>query len=199
MKKLNLTFILLIPLIFMGCNDTDRQQLSPTNEEMTLEVTLERNLTSEHPLDIIVKLTNLGEHTVYYSDFLFSDIDGTISNDYFTIFEDGIKVEYKGILLSRGSNLFTSLSVGETKVGRISLDRYYKVHQGTHHYQISRVHRIVAKTLDGTEEAYAGHEKDFPDALPPDEHTSEYVPVVQNTLEFEATLHTVRENTYKKY
>lgn len=176
-----------------------RKKSSPSNEEIALEVTLERNLASQHPLDIIVKLTNLGEHTVYYSDFSFPDINGHISNDFFTILEDGIKVECKGILLSRAGNFFTSIIPGETKVGKILLDKYYMVHQGTHHYQISRTDGIRAKTTDGKAEVFEEYVDSWPDALPPDEHTSEYTPVVQNTLEFEATLHTVRENTYKKY
>jgi len=137
MKKLNLILILLIPLIFIGCNESKKKKSSPSNEEIALEVTLERNLTSQHPLDIIVKLTNLGEHTVYYSDFSFPDINGHISNDFFSILEDGIKVEYKGVLASRAGNLFKPIIPGETKVGKISLDKYYEVHQGTHHYQIS--------------------------------------------------------------
>jgi len=201
MKTLNLTLILLIPLIFMGCNDTDRQQLSPTNEEMTLEVTLERNLTSEHPLDIIVKLTNLGEHTVYYSDYSLPYVNGGISGDFFTVLEDGVKVDYKGILFSSSGTIFASIDAGKTKVRRISLDKHYMVHQGTHNYYISRSDSgIWAKTIDGRAEAYTDEDVyDLPNALAPDEHTSEYTPVVQNTLEFEATLHTVRENTYKKY
>ena len=57
----------------------------------------------------------------------------------------------------------------------------------------------MAKTIDVRVEAFSDEEVyNLPNALAPDEHTSEYIPVVQNTLEFEATLHMVRKETYKK-
>ena len=167
---------------------------------MTLEVTLERNLTSEHPLDIIVKLTNLSEHTVYYPNYAIPYENGGISGDFFTVLEDGVKVDYKGILFSIGGTFFTSIDAGKTKVRRISLDKHYMVHQGTHNYYISRSNSgILAKTIDGRVEAFSDEEVyNLPNALAPDEHTSEYIPVVQNTLEFEATLHMVREDNFEK-
>ena len=197
MKKIILIAILSIPLLFTGCNDTKRHT-SASNEEITLEVTLERNLTSVHPLDIIVKLTNLGEHTVYYDNSAFPDADGYISNNFFTVLEDGVEVGYKGILISKCTINFTSIAPGETKTGRISLDRYYQVHQGTHQYQISHVERVGAKTVDGKAEAYDDACAEIiPNALPPGEYTSIPSLLQYNTLEFEATLHTIRELIYK--
>jgi len=65
MQKLNLTLLLLIPLIFMGCNDSKKSNSSDT-EDIKLEVTLEQNMSSSHPLDIIFKLTNLSEMISMY-------------------------------------------------------------------------------------------------------------------------------------
>lgn len=203
MKKIILIAILSIPLLFTGCNDTKRHT-SASNEEITLEITLERNLTSVHPLDIIVKLTNLGEHTVYYYDDAFLNADGDITNDHFTILEDSVRVGYKGILYDQGipsdkcAVTFASIGAGETKkVGEVSLDRYYQVHQGTHQYQISYFDVILSKTSDGKAEAYDDEcARNFPDTLPPKEITSVLSLLQYNTLEFETTLHTIREPIY---
>ena len=198
MKKLNLTLLLLIPLIFMGCNDSKKSNSSDT-EDIKLEVTLEQNMSSSHPLDIIFKLTNLSDKTVYYYDSHIPFGDGSSLN-IFEITEDGVLTPYEGPTVYISGYGFNSLEPGDTFYGQVSLDKYYGIHKGTHNYKILYLKTIRGKTSDGKAELLEEPEDTGipkkPNELTPKNHTSRRIQVKSNTLEFEATINEIRKLKY---
>jgi len=185
-KKQLLTLIVLCSLCFVGCDSTHTNLVEDDN--ISLEVTLERNMSSPYPLDIIYKLTNLSDKTVYHS---------YLSTNPFIVQEDGVTLKYKGPFVYLVGISFHPLAPGETYSTIISLDEIYKVTQGTHNYIVSSRSGMRAKTSDGKTELI-DDPKDTgtpiqADELAPEDHTSKIVPVKSNTLEFEATINKIRE------
>lgn len=193
MKKLNFILILLIPLIFMGCNDSKKNNFS-AEEEILLEVELERDMTSSHPLDIILKLTNLSDKTVYYNSFYIASNGETLN--YFNVSEDDIHKEYKGAMITMAKIGFNSLESGETYRTQASLDKIYEVTKSSHNYKITFLNSMLAKTSDGKTEVMASPEDTGilikPNELASSDHTSRSINVKSNTLEFEATINEIR-------
>jgi len=190
-KKQLLTLIALCSLCFVGCDSTHTNLVEDDN--ISLEVTLERNMSSPYPLNIIYKLTNLSDKTVYY-EALATPLSGDYSLNNFMVQEDGVTLKYKGIFAYLAAIKFNSLAPGETYSTFVSLDKIYLVTKGTHNYIISSRDEMRAKTSDNkTEQLINTSPPVEPDALPPEDHTSKIVPVKSNTLEFEATINEIRE------
>jgi len=195
-KKQLFTLISLCSLFFIGCNSTHSNKKNVTTDDnISLEVTLERNTSSPYPLDIIYKLTNLSDKTVYYDTHLVP-LNGTAIH-LFTVQEDGIPVKYQGPNVYYISYKFDTLAPGETFSTFVSLDKRFKVTKGTHNYIISYKGEISAKTSDGKTELI-DDPKDAgipiqPDELAPKDRTSKPILVKSNTLEFEATINEIRE------
>jgi len=197
MKKQLFTLIALCSLCFVGCNSTHANKKNLVEDDnISLEVTLERNTSSPYPLDIVYKLTNLSNKTVYYDDFSVPNIYGE-SIDNFTVQEDGVRLEYKGPTINFYSIGFVSLNSGETYSTFVSLDKVYQVTKGTHNYEVTYRDEIYAKTSDDkTEILNSLEDTDEPlqaNELAPKDHTSKIVPVKSNILEFEATINNIRK------
>jgi len=195
-KKQFMTLLALGSLCFVGCGDSNKKSyLSPTEDNIELEVTLEQNTSSRYPLDIIFKLTNLSDKTVYYDNLAVPF--NTISTNIFTVIEDGVALRYQGIIYTLYGTSFDSLAPGETFTAPVALDKIYAVTKGTHHYQVSYYNTILAKTSDGKVEVFDDPNDTGiplkPDELAPKDHTSREVNVTSNTLEFEANIKKVRE------
>jgi len=193
MKKQLLTLIALCSLCFVSCDSTHTNLVEDDN--ISLEVTLERNTSSPYPLDIIYKLTNLSDKTVYY-DTHQVPYNGA-AKYLFTVQEDGTPVKYQGPNVYYISYQFDTLAPGETFSTFVSLDKRFRVTKGTHNYTISYKGGISAKTSDSKTELI-DDPKDTgtpiqPDELAPKDHTSKIVPVKSNILEFEATINQIRE------
>ena len=198
MKKLYLILMLLISLMFMGCNDDSKKKKVSSANDIQLEVTLAQNMTSSHPLDVIFKLTNLSDKTVYYDNWNipFNDKLAT-SLSIFKVTEDGVSVKYKGAFVYFSNRGFNSLDSGESFNAHVSIDRIYAVTKGTHNYTISFIDSILAKTSDNKLEVF-DEPKDTgiplkPNELGPQKHTSKTVKVKSNTLEFEANINEIRK------
>jgi len=193
-KKQLITLLALTSLCFVGCGESSNKKsyLSPTEDNIELEVSLEQNTSSKYPLDIIFKLTNLSDTTVYY-DTLRVPEDGD-SLDTFYVYEDGTLLRYKGPFVITDGIHFASLDPGETFSAPVALDKIYKVTKGTHNYKVSYKGSIEAKTSDGKTEVDSSPDTPLkPDELAPKDHTSREVNATSNTLEFEANIKKVRE------
>jgi len=182
LKKQLLILVSFCSFCFIGCHSTDANKKVTTDDNISLEVTLERNTSSPYPLDITYKLTNLSDKTVYYESIAVPSNGYTLNN--FILQEDGVKLEYKGPLVLLTGISFKSLAPGETYSTFVSLDKIYKVTQGTHNYIISYRGGMRAKTSDGETEIDSPEDKN---------KTSKIVPVKSNTLELEATINQIRE------
>lgn len=192
-KKQLMILITLCSVCFMGCNDSKNNKLS-AEEAIQLEVSLEQNMTSKYPLDIIFKLTNLSDKTVYYDlSSVPHNVDGE-SLDIFKISEDGLPLQYKGVFILSFGYSFGTLGAGETFIAPVSLDKIYKVNKGTHNYTVSYTNTILAKTSDNKTEIF--DEEGYTlqaNELPFKDRTSKPINLTSNTLEFEATVHKIRE------
>jgi len=126
-KKQLSTLITLCSLCFVGCNSTHANKKNLVEDDnISLEVTLERNMSSPYPLNIVYKLTNLSDKTVYY-EALATPLSGDYSLDNFMVQEDGVTLKYKGIFAYLAAIKFNSLAPGETYSTFVSLDRIYLV------------------------------------------------------------------------
>jgi len=196
MKKQLLTLIALCSLCFVGCNSTHANKKNLVEDDnISLEVTLERNMSSPYPLDIIYKLTNLSDKTVYYN-YSRGVLENSIPQSLFSVQEDGIPLAYQGPNLYHIVYDFDALAPGETYSTFVSLDKGYKLTKGTHNYMISYKAKIQAKTSDNKREVSFPEETGKPvqpDELAPKDHTSKTVQLQSNTLEFEATINQIRE------
>jgi len=189
MKKQLLTLIALCSLCFVGCNSTHVNKTNLVEDDnISLEVTLERNMSSPYPLDIVYKLTNLSDKTVYYSQY-----DMPILRDMFEVTEDSITTQYLGPILYRIGVSFNPLEAGNTLSIAVHLDKYYKINKGAHNYKISlRENSILAKTSDGKSESFS-EEPLEPNGLNAKNATSHEINITSNTLEFEATIRNIRK------
>jgi len=189
MKKQLFTLIALCSLCFVGCNSTHSNKKNLVEDDnISLEVTLERNMSSPYPLDIIYKLTNLSDKTVYYSQY-----DVPISRDMFRVIEDSITVQYLGSLALTLGISFDALEPGNTLSIAVPIDKYYKINKGTHNYKISlKNNSILAKISDGKSESFS-EEPLEPNGLNAKNATSHEVNITSNTLEFEATIQNIRK------
>ena len=179
LKKQLFTLITLCSLYFVGCNSTHANKKNLVEDDnISLEVTLERNMSSPYPLDIVFKLTNLSDKTVYYDEGStpYSGHNTGVSDD-FNITEDGIKLRYEGIVISRDSLTYVPIQAGESIHFTTTLDNVYSVHKGTHLYEIYFEDTFFPVKWD----------KDAP------ENTTHYINLKSNTLEFEATINQIRE------
>ncbi len=202
-KKQFMTLLALGSLCFVGCGDSNKKSyLAPDEEEIHLKVSLERDSKSKHPLDIIVKLTNLSDKTVYYAKDYFPHNTANVINDFFMVKEDNIEVHYKWIEASLGGFTFTPIKSGKTQIHHFSIDKLYEVHKGHHNYNISlRYPWITAKSTDGRPEAFTEsdytillEEEGYSDILPPNERTSRAINLdTKSPLDFNATIHTIRK------
>jgi len=174
-KKQLLTLITLCSLSFVGCNSTHTNKTNLVKDDnISLEVTLERNTSSPYPLDIVYKLTNLSNKTIYYNEFT---IPYHHTGQTFYVKEDGNTLEYTGITAA-SSELYKYLPIqaGESIHFTTSLDNIYAIHKGTHLYEIYYEQFCV----------FAKWDKDAP------ENTGQCLNLKSNTLEFETTIHKIR-------
>jgi len=196
MKKTYILILMaLLSFTLLACNSHSSKKKTIIEDNIELEVSLEQNTSSRYPLDIIFKLTNLSDTTVYYDNLAvpINDNEKTSLN-IFHVNEDSIPLTYKGPMVELGGISFTSLAPGETYTATVSLDKIYTVTKGTHHYQISYMHTISAKTSDGKTEVDSGPDTPLkPDELAPKDHTSREVNATSNTLEFEANIKKIRK------
>jgi len=192
-KKQLITLLALTSLCFVGCGESSNKKsyLSPTENNIVLEVELEQNISSKYPLDIIFKLTNLSDKTVYYSTYFVPAYGESLN--IFHVYEDGTLLEYKGPMIETIGTAFDSLAPGETLNAPVALDKIYKVTKGTHNYKVSYLRNISAKTSDGKTEIGEPDIPLKPDELGPKDHTSREVNVTSNTLEFEAIIKKIRK------
>ena len=185
----------LLSFTLLACNSHSSKKKTIIEDNIELEVSLEQNTSSKYPLDILFKLTNLSDKTVYYSSVSVPD-SNKFSLNIFNVIEDGKTLNYKGPTLVVSSINFDSLAPGETYTATVSLDKIYTVTKGTHHYQISYIDTIFAKTSDGKTERNDPDDANplKPNELGPKDHTSREVNATSNTLEFEANIKKVRES-----
>jgi len=188
-------FMALLSFTLLACNSHSSKKKTIIEDNIELEVSLEQNTSSKYPLDILFKLTNLSDKTVYYSSVSVPD-SNKFSLNIFNVIEDGKTLNYKGPTLVVSSINFDSLAPGETYTATVSLDKIYTVTKGTHHYQISYIDTIFAKTSDGKTERNDPDDANplKPNELGPKDHTSREVNATSNTLEFEANIKKVRES-----
>jgi len=173
-KKQLSTLITLCSLCFIGCNSTHSNKKNLVEDDnISLEVTLERNMSSPYPLDIVYKLTNLSDKTVFY-DNLAVPFKKT-SQDIFKVIEDDITIRYKGFTFFIDEPAFDILAPGETFSASVPLDEIYEVSKGTHNYQISLSNNTILVKIDNIDNP---------------QHMNN---IKSNTLEFEATIQTIRE------
>ncbi len=205
-KKQFMTLLALGSLCFVGCGDSNKKSyLAPQEEDIQLKVSLERNTTSKHPLDIVVKLKNLSGKTIYYENNMFPENTKNMIRNFFIIMEDNIEVPYSWINAYPIAYTFNTIKAGETLVKHFSIDKLYKVHKGHHNYNISiRYKDIRAKTTDNRPEAFTEsdyttllEEEGYSNILPPEEATSKNFYIESSSLDFNATIHTIRKMQQK--
>ena len=181
----------LLSFTLLACNSHSSKKKTIIEDNIELEVSLEQNTSSKYPLDILFKLTNLSDKTVYYSTYFVPAYGESLN--IFHVYEDGTLLEYKGPMIETIGTAFDSLAPGETLNAPVALDKIYKVTKGTHNYKVSCLRNISAKTSDGKTEIGEPDIPLKPDELGPKDHTSREVNVTSNTLEFEAIIKKIRK------